>query len=324
MIPDGLPAIVRTVRARWLCRNGRLARTPGARRLRARFRWRRFARISDVDVEAVRVPARRALLPPGRAGAAEALRQRAARHRPRALRLERLAGPRAARTAPRRDAARHRRPPSALALADACGRPPHRSRRDRFASRSHSNWAGHCRRRWCCPAVSRSIASGRSPATPRASRSASSVTCPTCCSPPTRRGRRKRFDRAASSAGDGPAESALGATAAGPRTLAINAANAVIVPSRPRASARRARGPGVRRARPRDPVGVHAEALAGIEGTSALPTTRAVWSAALAAAARRPRSAGRRSRARERVLIGAEWPRASRRAWRHPARQRIR
>ncbi|HXR14005.1 MAG TPA: glycosyltransferase [Solirubrobacteraceae bacterium] len=105
----------------------------------------------------------------------------------------------------------------------------------------------------------------------------------------------KRFDRARELAG-GVQLISLGATAPDHVTLAINAANAVLVPSEAEGF-----GLAVIEALACDvpvlatPVGVHAEALAGIEGTLCAPYDRARWSAALAPllADPDPRVAGR-------------------------------
>ena len=105
----------------------------------------------------------------------------------------------------------------------------------------------------------------------------------------------KRFDRARELAGDVKLIS-LGTTAPDHVTLAINAANAVIVPSEAEGF-----GLAVLEALACDvpviatPVGVHAEALAGIDGTLCAPYDRAAWSAVLAPllAEADPRIAGR-------------------------------
>ena len=94
----------------------------------------------------------------------------------------------------------------------------------------------------------------------------------------------KRFDRAHELAG-GVRVITLGATAPDHVTLAINAANAVIVPSDAEGF-----GLAVLEALACDvpvlatPVGVHAEALAGIDGTLCAPYDRDRWAAALAPA----------------------------------------
>jgi glycosyltransferase involved in cell wall biosynthesis len=99
-------------------------------------------------------------------------------------------------------------------------------------------------------------------------------------SDPARTG--KRFDRAHELAGDVRLMT-LGATAPDHVTLAINAANAVLVPSDAEGF-----GLAVLEALACDvpvlatPVGVHPEALAGIEGTLCAPYDRARWTAALA------------------------------------------
>ena len=88
----------------------------------------------------------------------------------------------------------------------------------------------------------------------------------------------------------------LGATAPDHVTLAINAANAVLVPSEAEGF-----GLAVLEALACDvpvlatPVGVHPQALAGIEGTLCAPYDRGLWSAALAPllAQADPRIAGR-------------------------------
>lgn len=92
----------------------------------------------------------------------------------------------------------------------------------------------------------------------------------------------KRFDRAVELAG-GVRLITLGATAPDHVTLAINAANAVLVPSDAEGF-----GLSVLEALACDvpvlatPVGIHPEALAGIAGTLCEPFDRARWSAALA------------------------------------------
>jgi len=94
----------------------------------------------------------------------------------------------------------------------------------------------------------------------------------------------KRFDRAHELAG-GVRLMTLGATAPDHVTLAINAANAVLVPSDAEGF-----GLAVLEALACDvpvlatPVGVHAQALAGIAGTLCAPYDRRVWAAALAPA----------------------------------------
>jgi teichuronic acid biosynthesis glycosyltransferase TuaC len=94
----------------------------------------------------------------------------------------------------------------------------------------------------------------------------------------------KRFDRAYELA-DGVRLLTLGAAAPDHVTLAINAANAVLVPSDAEGF-----GLAVLEALACDvpvlatPVGVHAEALAGIAGTLCAPYDRARWAAALAPA----------------------------------------
>jgi teichuronic acid biosynthesis glycosyltransferase TuaC len=96
--------------------------------------------------------------------------------------------------------------------------------------------------------------------------------------------RAKRFDRAYELA-DGVRLLTLGAAAPDHVTLAINAANAVLVPSDAEGF-----GLAVLEALACDvpvlatPVGVHAEALAGIAGTLCAPYDRARWAAALAPA----------------------------------------
>jgi teichuronic acid biosynthesis glycosyltransferase TuaC len=105
----------------------------------------------------------------------------------------------------------------------------------------------------------------------------------------------KRFDRARALAGDVPLLT-LGQTAPDHVTLAINAANAVLVPSDAEGY-----GLAVLEALACDvpvlatPVGIHAQALAGIDGTLCAPFDPEVWTAALAPAlaAPEPRIAGR-------------------------------
>ena len=105
----------------------------------------------------------------------------------------------------------------------------------------------------------------------------------------------KRFDRAYELAG-GVRLMTLGSTAPDHVTLAINAANAVLVPSDAEGF-----GLAVLEALACDvpvlatPVGVHAQALAGIAGTLCAPYDRARWAAALAPALADPdpRVAGR-------------------------------
>jgi teichuronic acid biosynthesis glycosyltransferase TuaC len=105
----------------------------------------------------------------------------------------------------------------------------------------------------------------------------------------------KRFDRAFELAGEVRLIT-LGATAPDHVTLAINAANAVLVPSEAEGF-----GLAVLEALACDvpvlatPVGVHAQALAGIAGTLCAPYDRARWAAALAPALADPdpRVAGR-------------------------------
>jgi glycosyltransferase involved in cell wall biosynthesis len=94
----------------------------------------------------------------------------------------------------------------------------------------------------------------------------------------------KRFDHAHELAG-GVRLVTLGSTAPDHVTLAINAANAVLVPSDAEGF-----GLAVLEALACDvpvlatPVGVHAQALAGIAGTLCAPYDRQVWAAALAPA----------------------------------------
>jgi teichuronic acid biosynthesis glycosyltransferase TuaC len=105
----------------------------------------------------------------------------------------------------------------------------------------------------------------------------------------------KRFDRAYELAG-GVRLMTLGATAPDHVTLAINAANAVLVPSDAEGF-----GLAVLEALACDvpvlatPVGVHPQALVGIAGTLCAPYDRARWAAALAPALADPdpRVAGR-------------------------------
>ena len=105
----------------------------------------------------------------------------------------------------------------------------------------------------------------------------------------------KRFDRAHELAA-GVRLMTLGSTAPDHVTLAINAANAVLVPSDAEGF-----GLAVLEALACDvpvlatPVGVHAEALAGIAGTLCAPYDRDLWAAALAPvlADPDPRVAGR-------------------------------
>jgi glycosyltransferase involved in cell wall biosynthesis len=113
---------------------------------------------------------------------------------------------------------------------------------------------------------------------------------------PADRARRvKRFDRAAEVAGDVRLIT-LGNTHPDHVALAINAANAVIVPSDAEGF-----GLAVLEALACDvpvlatPVGIHPDALDGVEGTLCAPYDREVWRAAAAAAlaAEDPRIAGR-------------------------------
>jgi len=112
-------------------------------------------------------------------------------------------------------------------------------------------------------------------------------------SDPARAG--KRFDRARALAGDVPLLT-LGQTAPDHVTLAINAANAVLVPSDAEGF-----GLAVLEALACDvpvlatPVGIHAQALAGVAGTFCAPYHRDAWAAALAPAlaAEEPRIEGR-------------------------------
>lgn len=105
----------------------------------------------------------------------------------------------------------------------------------------------------------------------------------------------KRFDRASEVAGNVRLIT-LGATAPDHVTLAINAANAVLVPSDAEGF-----GLAVLEALACDvpvlatPVGIHAEALEGIDGALCAPYDRAHWAAALAPllAEADPRVAGR-------------------------------
>lgn len=105
----------------------------------------------------------------------------------------------------------------------------------------------------------------------------------------------KRFDRARELAGD-VRMLTLGTMAPDHVTLAINAANAVLVPSEAEGY-----GLAVLEALACDvpvlatPVGIHAEALRGIEGALCVPYERGVWARALAPAlaATDPRIAGR-------------------------------
>jgi teichuronic acid biosynthesis glycosyltransferase TuaC len=98
----------------------------------------------------------------------------------------------------------------------------------------------------------------------------------------------KHFDRARELAGDVRLVT-LGATAPDHVTLAINAANAVLVPSDAEGF-----GLAVLEALACDvpvlatPVGVHAQALDGVAGTLCAPYDRDVWAAALAPALANP------------------------------------
>jgi len=98
----------------------------------------------------------------------------------------------------------------------------------------------------------------------------------------------KHFDRARELAGDVRLMT-LGATAPDHVTLAINAANAVLVPSDAEGF-----GLAVLEALACDvpvlatPVGVHAQALDGVAGTLCAPYDRDVWAAALAPALANP------------------------------------
>ena len=103
---------------------------------------------------------------------------------------------------------------------------------------------------------------------------ASTRTPPSCCSRPTRRGPSKRYDRAQALAGTTPALQTLGGVDPELVPLWVNAANAVLVPSE-----REGFGLAVLEALACDvpvlatPVGVHAEVLAGLEGTLCAPLT---------------------------------------------------
>jgi glycosyltransferase involved in cell wall biosynthesis len=118
----------------------------------------------------------------------------------------------------------------------------------------------------------------------------------------------KRFDRALEVAG-GVRLVTLGATAPDHVTLAINAANAVLVPSDAEGF-----GLSVLEALACDvpvlatPVGIHAEALDGIDGTLCAPYDRARWCAALAPllADPDPRVEGRERAARYSSEVMAE------------------
>jgi len=118
----------------------------------------------------------------------------------------------------------------------------------------------------------------------------------------------KRFDRALEVAG-GVRLVTLGATAPDHVTLAINAANAVLVPSDAEGF-----GLSVLEALACDvpvlatPVGIHAEALDGIAGALCAPYERERWSAALAPllADRDPRVEGRERAARYSSEVMAE------------------
>jgi len=118
----------------------------------------------------------------------------------------------------------------------------------------------------------------------------------------------KRFDRALEVAG-GVRLVTLGATAPDHVTLAINAANAVLVPSDAEGF-----GLSVLEALACDvpvlatPVGIHAEALDGIAGTLCAPYDRPRWSAALAPllADPDPRVEGRERAARYSSEVMAE------------------
>src|SRR5205807_1513495 len=110
----------------------------------------------------------------------------------------------------------------------------------------------------------------------------------------------KRFDRARLAAGD-VRLATLGATPPDEVPLWINAANAVLVPSDAEGF-----GLAVLEALACDvpvlatPVGIHAEALDGVEGTLCAPFDATRWRAALAPhlAAADPRVAGRERAAR--------------------------
>ncbi|GAC1438499.1 MAG: hypothetical protein NVSMB51_14430 [Solirubrobacteraceae bacterium] len=118
----------------------------------------------------------------------------------------------------------------------------------------------------------------------------------------------KRFDRAQELAGD-VALLTLGRTDPSHVPLAINAANAVIVPSDAEGF-----GLAVLEALACDvpvlatPVGIHAEALAGIDGTLCAPWDRDRWRAALAPhlSATEPRVQGRAAAERYSALAMAE------------------
>ena len=177
MIPDGLPLSCGRACAGRL-EHGGLAREPGARHASCATRWQRWRGSRDVEVELFEfLPG-----PLSYPLAALALRRRfdavEARHRPRPLRPDRLAGARAARPAARGHAARHRCAPPAHAASDARRAGAHGSRGDRVGVARAGARTGASRRRRCCRAASRSTVSARSRATRRDSRSDSTGEAP--------------------------------------------------------------------------------------------------------------------------------------------------
>ena len=270
MIPDGLP--LSCVRA---CaggvEHGGLARTSGARRCSSATRSPRCAgsATSTSSCSSSRPGRSPTRWPRARcAGASTAARLDIvhAHFGLTAWPALALRGP-----APRGDAARHRRAPSALAAADARARCRTWISSRRSRSRSPTSSARSRRRRACCPAASRSNASARSRARPRGSRSGSTRDEPCLLFPADPERAEKRFDRALELAG-GVRLLTLGATAPDHVTLAINAANAVLVPVRRRGiRPGGARGARLRRAGARH-AGRRARAGAGRHRRHALRT----------------------------------------------------
>ena len=249
---------------------------------------------------------------PGRARCARAalalrraLPRAALRHRPRALRPDRLAGAARPARAGGRDAARQRpaRPP--LLPRHARGAAVHRARRRGLArvQREPARARGRRGGSRCCRSGSTSSASGRSRAPRRARGSGSTPTARTCCSRTIPSRPLKRYDRAVEAAGDVPLLT-LGGVAPDEVPYWINAANAVLVPSAEEGvRAVGDRGARVRRARVR-----HAgRASTPSRCTASTGAYCAPWDATPGAPRSRPHLAGgrparRRARPRRAVL----------------------